>query len=204
MNYKEYNDFELISLINENNEDAERVLYNKYKSVIELKARKYINSYSNKGIDISDLMQEGMIGLSQAIENFKEKKDVKFSTFASLCIEREIQTAITKANRNKHKLLNESLSLDYVSEDNERPLMDFMVGEKNISPEDFIFDLESEKEVYFKVIEGLTDFEKEVFQLKISNFNYKEIAEILDKSSKSIDNALQRMKKKISEIVKKR
>ncbi|MFA5602539.1 MAG: sigma-70 family RNA polymerase sigma factor [Bacilli bacterium] len=202
MNYKSYNDFELLYLIRENNEDAVNILYSKYYPVVELKAKQYLNSSVSKGLDLNDLIQEGMIGLSQAIKDFKDKKDVKFSTFASLCIEREIQTAVTKADRQKHKVLNDSLSLDYVFDDSERPLLDFIVSENNINPESYLLDLESEKEINEQVQSSLTDFEKEVFKLKINNFSYKEIAEILDKPSKSIDNALQRIKNKVSNIIK--
>jgi RNA polymerase sporulation-specific sigma factor len=202
MNYKDYNDFELLYLIGENNEDAVNILYNKYYPVVELKAKQYLNSSINKGLDLNDLIQEGMIGLSQAIKDFKDKKDVKFSTFASLCIEREIQTAVTKADRQKHKALNDSLSLDYVFDDNERPLLDYLVSENSTNPENYLVDLESEKEIYEKVQSSLTNFEKEVFKLKINNFSYKEIAEILNKSPKSIDNTLQRIKNKVSSIIK--
>jgi RNA polymerase sporulation-specific sigma factor len=200
--YKDYNDFELLYLISEGNEDAMNILYKKYYPVIELKARQYLNSYTNRGFDLNDLVQEGMIGLSQAINDFKDRRDVKFSTFASLCIEREIQTAVQKADRQKHKLLNTSLSLDYIAEDSERPLSEFMISESSVNPEEYLIDLESEKEIYDKVREELTDFEKEVFKLKVNNFSYKEIANILDKSPKSIDNALQRIKIKITDIIK--
>jgi RNA polymerase sporulation-specific sigma factor len=200
-NYKEYNDYELIYLIAEGNEEANEILYNKYKAVAELKAKKYYKYASSKGLDFNDLVQEGMIGFSEALKSFKDEKDVKLSTFASLCIERQISSAIMTANRNKHKILNDSISLDYISNDTEKPLIEFISEEKESNPLEYIIDKECEKETYQKIRESLTDFENQVLQLKINNFNYKEIAVILDKPIKSIDNTLQRIKNKVRAII---
>jgi RNA polymerase sporulation-specific sigma factor len=197
----EYNDYELLYLYNEGNEEAGRILYNKYKLVAELKAKKY-GRYANKlGLDFNDLVQEGMIGFSEALKDFKYEKDVKFATFASLCIERQICSAIMAANRNKHKILNESLSLDYVSDDSKKPIIEYVIEDRENNPLEYIIDLEKEEETYHKIKEHLTDFENQVLQLKLNNFNYREIAEILDKSVKSIDNTLQRIKNKIRNII---
>lgn len=202
MDYKNYNDYELLYMISEGNEDANDILYKKYKPVIELKARKYYNYSLNKGLEYNDLVQEGMIGLSEAIKDFRDIKDVKFSTFASLCIERQISSIIITASRKKHKLLNDSVSLNYVSEDAERPLLDYVIDDKDGNPLELFIDIENEVETYEKIKYVLTDFEQQVVELKINNFNYKEIAEILDKPIKSIDNALQRIKSKTKNIIK--
>jgi len=200
--YKEYNDYELIYLIGESNEEANRILYNKYKLVAELKAKKYYKYASSLGLDFSDLIQEGMIGFSEAIKDFKNEKEVKFSTFASLCIERQISSAVMAAKRNKHRILNESISLDYVSDNNDKPIINFICEEKDSDPLEYIIDLEMEKETYQNIKDNLTDFESQVLQLKINNFNYKEIAEILDRPLKSIDNTLQRIKNKVRSMIK--
>ena len=198
--YKEYNDYELIYLVREGNESATEILYKKYKPVIELKARKYFKVYNNKGLDYNDLIQEGTIGFSEALRDFDCNKNVKLATFASLCIERQISSAVARAGRMKYKLLNESISLDYVDEEGERSLMDFIAEETENDPLEYFIDMESAKEVYKNICEKLTDFERQVLELKINNFNYKEIATILDKPSKSIDNALQRIKNKVRKI----
>ena len=111
VSYKDYNDFELLYLTCSENEEAYNILYNKYRPIVEIKSKKCLPFVQGRGLDLNDLVQEGMIGLSEAIRDFKTQKGVKFSTFANMCIERQINSAITKANRLKHRSLNESLSL---------------------------------------------------------------------------------------------
>ena len=202
LKYKDYNDFELLYLICEQSEDAHEILYKKYQPVVEMKASKYLKYAASKGLDYNDLIQEGMIGLSEAVRDFKTQKDVKFSTFANLCIERQINTAIIKANRKKHKLLNESLSLDNTPNETDRSLMESIFDKKESDPGNYLIDLETELETYNMIVGLLTPFEKEIFDLKLKNFDYKEIADKLSKSYKSIDSALQRIKKKMRDIMK--
>jgi len=203
-NYKEYNDYELIYLIREGNEDANDILYKKYKPVIELKAKKYYRSALNRGLDYNDLVQEGMIGLSEALRDFNNFKDVKLSTFASLCIERQISTALTKAGRKKHMVLNESISYDFAGDNDDKPLLDYLAEEREGNPLEYFVDKEGRSETFEKIRNQLTDFEYQVLELKINNFNYNEIAVILDKTPKSIDNAIQRIKRKARVILKKK
>lgn len=194
--YSKYNDYYLLDLIAENNEDALEILYKKYKIVIEIKARQNIkNKFS--GIDLNDLIQEGMIGLNEAIRSFKLNKEVKFTTFATLCIDRKMKTYLIKQNRNKHKLLNESLSLDYVATDSDEPLVSFIAENSNYTPENIVVNIEMRQELYDKIKRILTPFELEVLDLKINGFNYREISNVLSKEIKAIDNALQRIKNKI-------
>ena len=120
MNYEELNDNELVYLCSENNEDATIQLINKYKSMILIILKDFKKKYKIVGVEITDLYQEGLIGLLNAINNFKEQKDIKFSTFAFLCIKRKILTAVKNANRKKHSILNESYSLDYKQDDDIR------------------------------------------------------------------------------------
>lgn len=197
--YKEYDDNELLYLIAEQNEDATNILYEKYKTIVAIKVKKYLR-YANKiGLEYSDLYQEGMVGLSEAIEGFKESKETKFSTFANLCIERQIFSALTKSSRKKHNILNESLSLDNTYEDN-LSLLNF-VFDKSSDPGIYIENKERVEELYKKIVNNLTDLENEVFKLKINGFDYKEICEMLNKSYKSVDTALQRVKNKIKKIL---
>lgn len=197
--YKEYDDNELLYLIAEQNEDATNILYEKYKTIVAIKVKKYLR-YANKiGLEYSDLYQEGMVGLSEAIEGFKESKETKFSTFANLCIERQIFSVLTKSSRKKHNILNESLSLDNTYEDN-LSLLNF-VFDKSSDPGIYIENRERVEELYKKIVNNLTDLENEVFKLKINGFDYKEICEMLNKSYKSVDTALQRVKNKIKKIL---
>jgi RNA polymerase sporulation-specific sigma factor len=179
--YKDENDFELVYLIEESNEDALNIIYEKYKPIIDIKIKRYIRYASRLGLEYNDLFQEGMVGLSEAIKSFKTKKDVQFKTFANLCIERQIFSALKKASRKKHNVLNESLSLDDSVNEDDSTLLDFLF-DKNSDPSIYIESKESKKELFKEIDESLTPFEKEVFNLKINNFDYKEMSQLLNKS----------------------
>jgi RNA polymerase sporulation-specific sigma factor len=201
LEYKYYNDFELLYLICEQSEEANEILYKKYKPIVEMKAKKYARYIKNKGLEYNDLIQEGMIGLSEAIRDFKTQKDVKFATFANLCIERQINSAIIKANRKKHSVLNESLSLDDTLTEIDRSLFEMVPNKKDNDPFNYLIDAESQEERNNQIISLLTPFEKQVFDLKTANYDYKEIANKLSKSYKSIDSAIQRIKNKLRKIL---
>lgn len=197
MNYKDYNDYELLSYIAEGNEDANNILIKKYEPLINKIAVKMLPYCKNNGLDINDLIQEGMIGLNHAIERYQEMENILFYTYAKTCIERKILSVVIKSNRIKNKILNESVSYD----DDENLLIKFIKSE-NPSPEEQIMNLELEENLVNKIKSKLTDLEDQVFELLISGFKYKEIASILDKDEKSIDNAIQRIKSKIRGIDK--
>lgn len=201
MNYRNYNDSELLSYVNES-EEANEIIYKKYEPLINSLARKMYKYCTNSGLELNDLIQEGMLGLSNAITHFSEQKDTTFYTFAKTCIERKIISTIVSTKRLKNRILNESLSLDSHDEDNSVGLEVFISDNEN-NPERLIVDNENESELIKTIKLSLTDFENQVFDLKISNFNYKEIAEILDKKPKAVDNALQRIKIKVKEQLKK-
>lgn len=198
--YKEENDFELVYLIEENNEKAEAILYEKYKPIIDMKIKKYLRYAARLGLEYSDLHQEGMLGLSEAISSFKSQKDVQFRTFANLCIERQIFTALKKASRKKHILLNDSLSLDNTVNDDETTILDF-IFDKSSDPSIYIESKENKLELLNKIYTVLTVFEKEVFELKINSFDYNEISQLLGKSYKSIDSAIQRIRTKVKKLL---
>ena len=196
MLYKEYNDYELISLAHEQNEDAINIIYEKYKPIIVSKCNTYIKYI--KGIELSDLIQECYIVLNTAINTFNQEKDNIFYTFINLCLDRYLISEYKKSNNTKNKLLNESLSLD--SLDNEDKNLIKIIKDDKYNPELELIQELNFMELYNKIIDKLTYLEELVFILKVQNFNYKEIASILDKDSKSIDNAIQRIKTKIKEV----
>lgn len=198
--YKDHNDYELLYLVSENNEDAKEIFFDKYKSVVELKAKKLYPYVMNKGYELNDLIQEGMIGLSQAINDYKEQKNVQFSTFASICIERQIMTFVRDVNRQKHKILNDSLSIDSTIDKKGRPLMEIAFDEKNRNPEDSLIELDEEVEMLDKIKSVLTDKEYEVFELRLQGFSYQEMALLLNTTRKSIDGTISRIKSKISNM----
>lgn len=196
MLYKDYNDYELISLAHEQNEDAINIIYEKYKPIIVSKCNTYIKYI--KGIELCDLIQECYIVLNTAINTFDQEKDNIFYTFINLCLDRYLISEYKKSNNTKNKLLNESLSLD--SLDNEDKNLIKIIKDDKYNPELELIQELNFMELYNKIIDKLTYLEELVFILKVQNFNYKEIASILDKDSKSIDNAIQRIKTKIKEL----
>ena len=193
--YKDENDFELLYLVKEEDENAKNMFYEKYRPMVEIKAKKYYSQIQNKGYELNDLIQEGMIGLSNAIKDFNEDEETKFLTFANVCIERSIIDFIREINRQKHQALNTSISIDQTTSSG-RTLLDFLNDDSNNPENSFIF-LEEQEELKNRVKENLSDFEKEVFDLRFEGFTYQEIAILLNKSIKSIDGTISRIKQKI-------
>lgn len=200
MNYKDYNDNEILSYINESNEEAIELIYEKYKPLINKIATNLFKKYcKNTGLDISDLTQEGMLGLNNAINHYKENKDVLFYTYAKTCIERKIISSVIAANRQKHKVLNDSISFE-IELDNNINLESFF-GDKEYNPENIVISKESNDELLDKIENVLTNVELQVLQLKLDGFEYKEIAAIIDKDVKAVDNAVQRIRTKIKKMM---
>ena len=112
MDYKDYNDYELLDYIAENNEDANNIMYKKYEPLIYKTAKRMYKYGKKLGLDLNDLIQEGMLGLSKAIESFDENGDTMFYTYAKLCIERKILSSVISSGRSHQKVLNESISID--------------------------------------------------------------------------------------------
>ncbi len=198
--YKDIDDFELIYLIEEKNEEALNILYDKYKPIIDLKAKRYLKYGKKIGLEYQDLFQEGMLGLSEAISSFKDDKKAQFKTFANLCIERQIFSLLKKASRKKHTLLNDSVSLDESINENENTLLDIFF-EEGKDPSEMVEFKENKRELFKKIYQVLTPLEREVFDLKTNNFDYKEISRLLNKSYKSIDSAIQRIRLKVRKII---
>ena len=196
MEYKDFNDYELINYISEGNEDASNILLKKYEPLIIKEAHKLLPLCSNTGLDLNDLVQEGMIGLNHAIERYKEQSDVLFYTYAQKCIKRKMISIIVGIGRKKNRVLNESISYD--DEDN---LLIKVLKDSALTPEEIVISEEQEEKLIKKIKRNLTDFEFEVFELLISGLKYVEISEILGKDKKSIDNTIQRIKTKIKKII---
>ncbi len=201
MKYREYNDNELLQYIGEKNEEASNIMFDKYNPLINNLASQYIKYSTNLGIDKSDLIQEGLIGLHSAINSYDENKDITFYTYANKCIQSKMISLIVSAKRQKHKALNESISLSDKIKESSLEIEDYL-GDNSYNPEYRLFDKEKEIELVTEFSKQLTAFEEEVFMLKISGLNYKEIAKILDKSIKSVDNALNRIKNKLKSYLK--
>ncbi|WP_420795691.1 RNA polymerase sporulation sigma factor SigH [Lederbergia galactosidilytica] len=195
INYDLLEDEELIELIQEGESEALDYLIKKYRNFVRAKARAYFLI----GADREDIVQEGMIGLYKAIRDFKEDKLASFKAFAELCITRQIITAIKTATRQKHIPLNSYVSLDkpIYDEESDRTLMDVISGAKILDPEELLINREKINNIESKVMELLSDLERKVLALYLDGRSYQEISDELDRHVKSIDNALQRVKRKL-------
>lgn len=197
--YEQLEDETIVELVHQGDSEALDYLIHKYKNFVRAKAR----SYFLVGADREDIVQEGMIGLYKAIRDFKEDKQSSFKAFAELCITRQMITAIKMATRQKHIPLNCYVSLDkpIYEDDSARTLMDVLSGTKITNPEELIINREEFDHIEEKMTELLSDLERKVLLLYLEGRSYQEISEELNRHVKSIDNALQRVKRKLEKYV---
>jgi RNA polymerase sporulation-specific sigma factor len=176
--------------------DAEEYLIRKYKNVVRGKA----NSYFIVGADNEDIVQEGMIGIFKAIKGYNEDRNASFQTFAEICINRQILTAIKAAQRQKHSPLNNSLSFsDAISNEADKTLEDTLASDNYSDPEK-LYILKEEMDDLEENI-SFSDMELRVWNEYMKGHNYNDIAKKIGKSPKSIDNAIQRTKRKLEEYL---
>ena len=201
-NYNNMSDDELLELINKKDTDALDFLICKYKDLVNSK----VNKYFIIGAEKEDIVQEGLIGLYKAIKDYKPDKQNSFKSFANLCIERQLITAIKSSNRQKHMPLNSYLSLNMTAFENEDGNNDTQIVDvlENTVIEDPL-DTITKKE-YFSSVENvidssLSDFEKKVLNRYVQGESYVKIAERLEAPVKSVDNAIQRIRKKTAKNI---
>ncbi len=201
-NYEEMTDEQIVEIARDGDIDAQEFLINKYKNYVRAKAR----TYFLLGGDKEDLIQEGMIGMYKAIRDFRSDKLSSFRAFAELCITRQIITAIKTATRQKHIPLNSYVSLNkpIYDEDSDRTLLDVITGNKVTDPEELIISREEFSEIEEKMGELLSSLEWQVLMYYLEGKSYQEIAEDLGRHVKSIDNALQRVKRKLEKYLAER
>ncbi|MGI6129473.1 MAG: RNA polymerase sporulation sigma factor SigH [bacterium] len=199
---EEIQDEELVSQARDGSEVALEALINKYKNFVRAKAR----SYFLVGADREDIIQEGMIGLYKAVRDFRDDKLSSFRAFAELCVTRQIITAIKTATRQKHIPLNSYVSLNkpIYDEDSDRTLMDVISGVHVTDPEELVINREEFDAIENKMGEILSDLEWKVLVSYLEGRSYQEIAVELNRHVKSIDNALQRVKRKLEKYLEKR
>lgn len=197
--YDELLDEEIVVLARGGDSVAEEYLINKYKNYVKARAK----SYFLIGADKDDIFQEGMIGLYKAIRDFKPDKLSSFRAFAELCITRQIITAIKTATRQKHIPLNSYISLNkpIYDEDSDRTLMDVLSTVHISDPEELIISREEKSKIEKKMSEILSNLEMDVLRCYLDGKSYQEIACDLDRHAKSIDNALQRVKRKLEKYL---
>ncbi len=201
-NYSEFEeklDEEVVLEAKDGNARAQEYLITKYENFVKAKAK----SYFLIGADKEDIYQEGMIGLYKAIRDFKPDKLTTFKAFAELCIRRQIITAIKTATRQKHIPLNTYVSLNkpIYEEESDRTLLDILSGLKITDPEELVISQEQMEHIEKEIEKSLSSLEMEVLTSYLDGKSYQEIACDLDRHAKSIDNALQRVKRKLEKCL---
>lgn len=194
-------DEEIISAAREGDLSALDFILGKYKPLVKAKSR----AYFLVGADNEDIIQEGMIGLYKAVRDFNPDRHASFKAFADLCVNRQIITAIKAATRQKHQPLNNYISLNKPAfdEDSQETFMDNIKGADFSNPETMFIGREARAGIEQHLEKNLSNFESSVLCLYLDNKTYAEISQITGKTEKSIDNALQRIKKKLEKYLEK-
>ena len=201
MDYRELNDNELIYMCCENNEEAENLIIDKYKNCIVSILKSYTKEYNIIGVEIADLYQEGLIGLMHAIKTFDKDKDVTFYTYANTCIKTSIISAMRQTFRMKNRILNNSYSLDKLIEDTNHSYYEIFKDNSN-EPNNILLKEEENSELINAIESVLSKGELAVFQLKLKGLNNIEIADLLNKNKKYVENTMFRINKKYKELFK--
>ena len=189
--YKDEKDEDLLRRLRSGESEIADYLVDKYKYLVRQKARPLYLA----GGDQEDLIQEGMLGLFKAIQGYQEDKETAFSTFAALCIDRQMYSAISMSQRQKHQPLNSFVSLSEPVSEQELRLID------EETPEVMMISRESVDRMHEKIREILSPFEYQVLELYLKGYGYQQIAQQMEKSPKAIDNALQRIRTKVRSSV---
>ncbi len=196
--YKNCTDDELIDRIRGGESVAMDFLCDKYKTLVRSKAK----SMFILGADNDDLIQEGMLGLFKAIRDYDMGRDASFYTFAELCINRQMYTAVQASQRKKHIPLNTYVSLDGGEEEKKQENLEPAFFDRmGMSPEELVLDKERVEYLEKAIEQELSDFEKQVLDLYVTGMGYVQIAKVLGRDEKSTDNALQRLKAKIKKLL---
>lgn len=200
INYTNDSDEDLIRKVNSGDNEALEFLLNKYKEIVNMK----VSRYFIVGAEKEDIVQEGLIGLYKAIKNFDPEKQNSFKSFANLCVERQLITAIKSSNRQKHMPLNSYLSLNmnaYDDTDDDTSIYEVFDANMIEDPLDTITKKEYYENVESIIEKSLSPFERQVLSELVKGHSYTVIAEKLDSPVKSVDNAIQRIRKKTSKNI---
>ncbi len=194
-------DNELLMLAREESDEAKEVLLNKYKYILDIYTNKYYLALINLGVLKDDIYSEALYGFNDAINSYEEDKGASFKTFVSLCIKRRIIKLIRKYNTQKEKVHIESYSLDYVYDDSGLSLIDMIKDDLSKDPMQKLIEEETLNKLEKDIKKILSDNEYEVYIYLIDGLNYNDIATLLNKDPKQIDNAIQRIRGKIKDLL---
>ncbi|WP_304509404.1 RNA polymerase sporulation sigma factor SigH [Anaerotignum sp.] len=194
-----YKDEKLVLLAQQGDSQAEEYLMNKFKPLVKARSRAYFLI----GADSEDIIQEGMIGLYKAVRDYNIERNASFCGFAELCVNRQMITAIKAATRHKHQPLNSYISLNkpVFDDDSEQTYIDLLQEGELLNPEALFIGQENKDFIESQMMKNLSGFETRVLALYLQGRSYFEIAKSLKKPEKSIDNALQRVKKKLERFL---
>ncbi len=203
MEYKDLNDNELVYLCCDNNEDAVSIIIEKYKKVILNILKELLEQYNIVGYEVSDLYQEGLIGLLNAIHSYRERENITFYTYASKCIRNNIMTAIKQSFRQKNRILNNSYSLDKLFEESNEAYYNIL-KDNSFEPSKVLFAVENENDLIHRLKAKLSKSENVIFDLRVKGLRNYEIADLLNKDRKYIENTMFRISKKYDQIMEKK
>ncbi len=195
MSYKDFSDEELIERLRAGEKDITDYIMEKYKPLV----RKKTNAMYLIGGETEDLIQEGMIGLFKAVRDYDAEKSTSFFSFADLCITRQLYSTLEASNRKKHSPLNNYVSFSS-QEETEGINLEEILSSQSISPEQMMIEEEGKQEFFNRLEENLSTMEKKVLYLYLEGDTYLQIAEHMEKSPKSIDNTLQRIRGKVKQL----
>ncbi|ROR26290.1 RNA polymerase sigma-30 (SigH) subunit [Mobilisporobacter senegalensis] len=204
--FHDMSDSDIFERMHKGDKQAVDYLMEKYKYLVRQKAR----TLFLMGGDKDDLIQEGMIGLYKAIRDYKEDKDNSFRNFADLCVSRQMYNAIKASNRKKNIPLNNYISFytpihgDNREYEDKFSMVDLIIQDNELNPEEMLIDKENTSMIQYELGKRLSSFEQQVLQMYLGGLSYTQIAEELEKEPKSIDNALQRIKAKLNQILRER
>lgn len=193
----EYPDNELTYYLHDNNEEAIDLIYDKYKYIIDVLLSKYKRVFYALNIDIEDVRQEANLAFSYAIYNYDEKKDASLNTFITLCVDRKIRSVIKKNETIKSKVFSETISYDNTINNIS---LENVIGDETYEPLKKLENIDTIKYIEDNVKNLLSKVELEVYNLMKDGINYKEIADVLGKTPKQIDNTIQRIRYKLRNL----
>ena len=196
VNYEALTDEQVVFLAQDGDKGAIDFIVGKYKGFVEIRSIPYFMA----GGEREDLVQEGLIGLYKAIKSYSKDKNANFKTFAEICVVRQMISAVKSSTRKKNSPLNHYISI-HTSEDEADTISAKLVDVKNSNPESMVIEQEAADGIESKIFSVLSDFETEVLGYYLSGLSYKEIAKLLEKTPKAVDNALFRIKKKIEKYI---